>query len=89
MKERRLASMSTKESLSAQMHDFDHKIFLNHSKQKEIVFVRNGARDSALAMNALKSEMESLQIARAQIQAEFITLRMLLVVPSSTATRNC
>jgi hypothetical protein len=81
--------MSTKESLSAQMHDFDRKILLNHSRQGEITFVRNGTRDSALAMNALKSEMEGLQIGRAQIQAELITLRMLLVVPSSTATRNC
>lgn len=81
--------MSTKESLSAQMHDFARKILLNHSRQEDIAFVRNGTRDSALAMNALKSEMEGLQIGRAQIQAELITLRMLLVVPYSTATRNC
>jgi len=81
--------MSTKESLSAQMHDFDRKILLNHSRQGAIAFVRNGTQDSALAMNSLKSEMEGLQIGRAQIQAELITLRMLLVVPSSTAARNC
>jgi len=80
--------MSTKESLSAQMHDFDRKILLNHSRQGEITFVRNGTRDSAFAMNALKSEMEGLQVGRAQIQAELLTLRM-LIVPSSTATRNC
>lgn len=81
--------MSTKESLSAQMHDFDRKILLNHSRQGDIDFVRNGDRDSARAMNALKSEMEGLQIGRARIQAELITLRMLLVMPSSTGTRNC
>ena len=81
--------MSSKESLSAQMHDFDRKILLNHSRQGGIVFVRNGAPDSALAMNTLKSEMEGLQIGRAQIQAELISLRMLLVVSSSTATRSC
>ena len=80
--------MSTKESLSAQMHDFDRKILLNHSRQGAIVFVRNGTQDSALAMNSLKSEMEGLQVGRAQIQAELLTLRM-LIVPSSTATRNC
>jgi hypothetical protein len=81
--------MSTKESLKAQMHDFDRKILLNHTRQGEITFVRNGTRDSALAMNALRSEMKGLQVGRAQIQAEIITLRMLLVEPSSTATRNC
>jgi len=75
--------MVTNLLLKAQLQDCDRRILLNHSRQEAIVFVRNGSRDSADSMIGLKSEMRRLQIERAEVQSEVITLEMSSHIPRS------
>ena len=58
---------------------------MNHARQDAIVFVRNGTRDSADAMIGLKSEMDRLQIERAEVQSEVIVQRNVILQPTATA----
>ena len=77
--------MLTNLSLKAQLHDCNRRILLNHARQDAIVFVRNGTRDSADAMIGLKSEMDRLQLERAEVQSEVIVQRNVILQPTATA----
>jgi hypothetical protein len=64
--------MATKESLRAQLRDFDLKINLNFSDQGKILFHKDGPIGSALAMVALKFSMAHLHRDRTKVQAELL-----------------
>jgi hypothetical protein len=74
--------MDAKLSLKAQLHDCDRRILLNHARQEAIVFTREGSTVLAQAMMGLKSEMGRLQLERAEVQSEVITLRNTLLQPT-------
>jgi len=77
--------MLTKLALKAQLHDCDRRILLNHANQQAIVFPRDGSRDAAEKMLALKSEMSILQTERAEVQAEVISQRNPFLQPTAMA----
>ena len=77
--------MLTKSPLKTRLHDCDRRIMLNHAKQEAIVFERDGSRDSAVLMLALRADMGRLQSERAEIQFEVIAVRNLLLHPTAMA----
>ena len=77
--------MLTKSPLKARLHDCDRRIMLNHAKQEAIVFEKDGSRDSAVLMLALKSDMACLQTERAEVQSEVIAQRNPLLQPTAMA----
>jgi hypothetical protein len=71
--------------MKTRLHDCDRRILLNHARQDAMIFVRNGTRDSADAMIGLKSDMDRLQIERAEAQSEVIAQRNVSLQPTATA----